>query len=1835
MATIHIQQDMKEGGKLMEDEVPRNTAVYRFRGKTYEFARHSCFIFGPESTIRWWVVRIIVNRWFDRFILSVILLNSIFLALTDYSVIDKKGNPVSEGSWSNTLNEKTDLAFTIIFTLECALKVIGMGFYLGHGKQYLKDPWNSLDFIVVVTSLVSVMPAVPDVSAVRCFRVLRPLKSLSSLPGLQALIKTILTAIPQLASVITLLLFCFAIFSILGLSLFQENGIMHTRCRLTPYPVFTNWTAGLNHSDFRCLQEDNVNTVAAGMTKAQSPWAQAQPCYWPIDEDDARICALTNGGGGRLPLPSPLLGLIHTYRWCGANYDAYGNRRFRAATIDGRAYTQYELTRAGTYVEDLNWGFTNFDNILYAFITIFQSVTMEGWSSIMFMTQDAAPAATGLFFVVLIIFGSFLVLNLLLAVLEDNFTASKEEEDNKYIREEDEEEQLSRNSIYLLASRIIPQIKAFHREITGFGNLFEKFAFFCIFQIRLTSASVDTGEDADGASHSGGAGEADGDSMSQQFKFVIHGGTATTVYAEHSALYRLVTAKGFTNFVTLLIVLNTVVLAMDVYVPPDETNALLTYTEAANFALTLMFALEMVLKVVALGLRDYCSDTFNLFDGFIVIISFIELGGSPPSFLGGDASGGGAMSVLRSLRLFRIFKLAREWESMRLLLATLFTTLFDISYFALLLGLFIYVYALIGMQFFANRMKFDDYGDRIEIMADGWNATDTARPNFDTFAWAVTTVFVVLSGENWNTIMYDTWRAVGLWGAVGYYFTLIVTGMFIVMNLFLAILLSNFTSDPPPAEPEEGASIQWNNVEQAVAPEQTPRTGLRRSNTGAELEAAVRKMVSNPDEAKKVSKSVGWGEHVYMKGFAQLELLSWSAAKRRRTKCSDATARVGRQVVVARDVKGAHCMSGKCRGNKNRPPLILRRPSFAFCGLRAQGDCLTLPFRRSRLWEREREREVCACVSRKVQLCTGTQTCTLKNGSHCTYTQISLFFSSSCHEATATCCTCHPHPFSPMTPPQVESGDSTFPLNAGKVCFLFGPTHPVRYTAARIIDHRLFDYTVLGLIMVSSISLALDDPLMDPAGSKKQALSALDNILNVSFTVEMVLKIVALGFAGQPRAYLRNNWNVLDFVVVCISLVSWAFSNVELSAFKALRALRALRPLRMISRAPGLKKVVNTIFQAMPEVFNVMSVLVIIYLIFAIFATNYLKGTFLSCQGDVYDGIFLSSKESEMGSVDAPSFQHLLTFPNKYGPWETWSNETQAWFGPDSPFDLDYSGNCNASWPAAPCCDSWVEDTTTSLANVVDKAPYCCPLLFPLSPGRAGGAGAPYSRSICECWGGSWERDIWQRFDHVGLSLQTFWEISTTEAWVDVMLAAVDSRPPWYQPVRDNNTYWIWFFWIFILFGSYLVMNLFVGVIIDNFQKQSVDSDFVMLTEQQQLFVKTQKIISKLKPMRLNRPPDNAPFSKRCYEIQSHSKFDSAIMVCICANSVVMSMQYYGQGVAYGMALEYINYFFALVFTVEAVIKLFALRKAYFKEGWNCFDFSIVLATNLGLLFYWVFGSSIGSIASIIRTFRIGRVTRLVSRAETLNQLFQTLFSTLVGLSNVAALLFLVLFIHSVTAMQLFSTVALHDDLTEHMNFQTFGKSLLTLIAFSTGENWNGFMWSVATDFDDSCSSSVSYSATMCGYTRSPGCEPLDGCGNPYVVPFMVVFQLLIGFTLINLFVGVILEDFKSHSIGSDAMNKNDLKRFAQHWMKYDPDASYFMPFAKLEQFLKELFPPWGVDPNIDPKDLHQKIARWKLKIYKGNVIHFYDVVHSISQEVLSMKAMDEGYEIADQVRGA
>lgn len=90
---------------------------------------------------------------------------------------------------------------------------------------------------------------------------------------------------------------------------------------------------------------------------------------------------------------------------------------------------------------------------------------------------------------------------------------------------------------------------------------------------------------------------------------------------------------------------------------------------------------------------------------------------------------------------------------------------------------------------------------------------------------------------------------------------------------------------------------------------------------------------------------------------------------------------------------------------------------------------------------------------------------------------------------------------------------------------------------------------------------------------------------------------------------------------------------------------------------------------------------------------------------------------------------------------------------------------------------------------------------------------------MCECLGLDWDKTIPNQFDNVAVALLTLFVISTTEAWTTVMYAAVDATSVDMQPKRDEHLDRVWFFMLFLLIGAYLVMNLFVGVVIDNFKK--------------------------------------------------------------------------------------------------------------------------------------------------------------------------------------------------------------------------------------------------------------------------------------------------------------------------------------------------------------------------------------------------------------------------------
>jgi hypothetical protein len=162
--------------------------------------------------------------------------------------------------------------------------------------------------------------------------------------------------------------------------------------------------------------------------------------------------------------------------------------------------------------------------------------------------------------------------------------------------------------------------------------------------------------------------------------------------------------------------LNTVVLSMDKY--PEFDGAITDIFNVANLFFTIIFTVEVVLKLIGLGVSGYSADKFNLFDAAIVIVSIVEM------FLVSDEGGGGAFSALRAFRLFRIFKIFRAGD-LRTLLDSIAFTVLTIKDYTILLCLFIYVFALLGMSFFAGKVKFDEEGD-----LDFKNG-ESPRANFD------------------------------------------------------------------------------------------------------------------------------------------------------------------------------------------------------------------------------------------------------------------------------------------------------------------------------------------------------------------------------------------------------------------------------------------------------------------------------------------------------------------------------------------------------------------------------------------------------------------------------------------------------------------------------------------------------------------------------------------------------------------------------------------------------------------------------------------------------------------------------------------------------------------------------------------------------------------------------------------------------------------------------------------------------------------------------------------------------------------------------------------------
>lgn len=199
------------------------------------------------------------------------------------------------------------------------------------------------------------------------------------------------------------------------------------------------------------------------------------------------------------------------------------------------------------------------------------------------------------------------------------------------------------------------------------------------------------------------------------------------------------------------------------------------------------------------------------------------------------------------------------------------------------------------------------------------------------------------------------------------------------------------------------------------------------------------------------------------------------------------------------------------------------------------------------------------------------------------------------------------------------------------------------------------------------------------------------------------------------------------------------------------------------------------------------------------------------------------------------------------------------------------------------------------------------------------------------------------------------------------------------------------------------------------------------------------------------------------------------------------------------------------IFTIEAIVKIIAQKKEYFRDNWNVFDFVVVVGTIIILTLNWVgVGDSIAIAGTILRTLRIGRVFRLIKKQQKLRQIFNTLIQALPSMGSLGLLLMLLIFMFSIIGMSQFALIDLDgaDEMGSHVNFQSFGPAFLTLIRCSTGEAWNSIMFesSRVYSIDYQCEEDESYEKMI-----EEGRDPEDtygpkGCGTGFAIVFHLLF---------------------------------------------------------------------------------------------------------------------------------
>uniref|UniRef100_A0A8C3LQD9 Calcium voltage-gated channel subunit alpha1 I n=1 Tax=Chrysolophus pictus TaxID=9089 RepID=A0A8C3LQD9_CHRPC len=1482
----------------------------------------------------------------------------------------------------------------IFFAMEMVLKMVALGIF---GKKcYLGDTWNRLDFFIVMAGMVEYSLDLQNInlSAIRTVRVLRPLKAINRVPSMRILVNLLLDTLPMLGNVLLLCFFVFFIFGIIGVQL---------------------W-AGLLRN--RCFMEENF-TIQGDIVL---------PPYYQPEEDDEMpfICSLSGDNGimGCHEIP-PLKERGHECCLDKDDYYYYNSVRqeFNVSGMCVNWNQYYNVCRTGN--ANPHKGAINFDNIGYAWIVIFQVITLEGWVEIMYYVMDAHSFYNFIYFILLII------VSIRLAVSQHcKLRAYKSQAlgQHRYwlsgfllgtsgIQLEVSHQDSMHNPLDCPPQGLVQPI-----AVTATSDLTNCPR--CHRGEHDTSRRLSVLDSADSDQEDGGDSEAEGEgcrddqsasALEKEEEEVEEGGRmklCNDMWREVRVKLRgIVDSKYFNRGIMIAILVNTISMGIEHHEQPEELTNIL---EISNVVFTSMFALEMILKLAAFGLFDYLRNPYNIFDSIIVIISIWEIIGQSD----------GGLSVLRTFRLLRVLKLVRFMPALRRQLVVLMKTMDNVATFCMLLMLFIFIFSILGMHIFGCKFSLrTDTGDTVPD-----------RKNFDSLLWAIVTVFQILTQEDWNVVLYNGMASTSPWASL-YFVALMTFGNYVLFNLLVAILVEGFQAEGDANRSYSEEDQSSSNMEELDQCPESSRSLCAISVTpNGHLDPSLPSS-NAPVAAGGVSNS--------SRNSLQPDQIRVAVGSRKSSVMS-----LGRMTYDQRSLSssrsshyGAWGRSGAWGSRRSSWNSLARGHSLKHKPPSAEHESL-LSGERHRTGDRE--------LDGAERVFHHRRTLSLDNKGSCDLLELASIPSGhrgTCRPGTTSGGSEHQDcngkmpsiakEIFPKMNNRKERGEDDEEIDYS-LCFrirkmmevykpdwcelredwsiyLFSPQNRFRLLCQTIIAHKLFDYVVLAFIFLNCITIALERPQIEHRSTERIFLTVSNYIFTAIFVAEMTLKVVSLGLYFGDQAYLRSSWNVLDGFLVFVSLIDIVVSVASaggakiLGVLRVLRLLRTLRPLRVISRAPGLKLVVETLISSLKPIGNIVLICCAFFIIFGILGVQLFKGKFYHCLG-----------------VD--------------------------------------------------------------IRNITN-------------------------RSDCVAANYKWVHHKYN-FDNLGQALMSLFVLASKDGWVNIMYNGLDAVAVDQQPVTNNNPWMLLYFISFLLIVSFFVLNMFVGVVVENFHKcrQHQEAEEARRREEKRLRRLEKK---RRKAQRLPYYATYCPIRLLIHSVCTSHYLDIFITFIICLNVVTMSLEHYNQPVSLETALKYCNYLFTTVFVLEAVLKLvaFGLRR-FFKDRWNQLDLAIVLLSVMGITLEEIEINAAlpinPTIIRIMRVLRIARVLKLLKMATGMRALLDTVVQALPQVGNLGLLFMLLFFIYAALGVELFGKLVCNDEnpcegMSRHATFENFGMAFLTLFQVSTGDNWNGIMKDTLRDCshdDRSCLSNLQFISPL------------------YFVSFVLTAQ----FVLINVVVAVLMK---------------------------------------------------------------------------------------------------------------